>query len=947
MQTQLPCRLCADAAIAVAHAENLTSACEAIVSALFNTLLTESAMFQMTGSVCTRLAGPIDATTEQTWRTHLTTLPPTSVFGLLGDQDGTPATYVAIGARTDQRLFLVIEDDWTHSEEVLLACAEVISVGLDALPHRAQARQQNRLLVRSYRFLRELSRARGSEAVAKVVARHVGSVLDADRVSVARYDEHEDRLRIAATRGLGAEVAGSVSVRPGDWVLGHVHQSGKPLIVNEPAQLPAGHHHRTRYRPGPFAVIPIEHNRSSVGVLAVTDKRVRAPFTPLEQFALRALAPVIGAVMSAAQREEEANRLRYAATVDSLTGLHNRAYLDRRLHEEVGRSRRESNPLTVLMVDIDDFKVINDARGHAEGDAVLKHVGDVIRSAVRVFDVCARYGGDEFVIVMPNSDAASALACAERIRTRTEQSLDGTPLPRVTLSVGVATALPDSTPTEVLARADRALYAAKAMGKNAVRIDGTSDRLEHQDASIQLGSREGGAELPYILVADRDRVRMPLYRRRADQSQVGMLVARDGNQALRVMEQFGPPSLLVIDMTAPEMQGVSLVEWLQGKSTQARILAFSPSSVLRRYFAANRTDAPVTIIRPEASPSVIEAALTAALEHREAGSQTLEQTARPDLPDVRTLVSSLAPKVRRLIDASGVGVYLKDPEHERLHSGVSWTSDALLSRVHAYVPRVAERVIDSGEPVLIGQVGSSRFPAPEQPGEGHSLVAVPMKHRGQVVGAVCAFNDGPLALADNALTEFERLGECQLGGATEERVVTPSPPAAAPGMRRGDEQRRVPADVSDRGMEWQPTLLERQRGEFEVARELARARSERQQLSVVLFDVSAKPGAADSGGDYEAVASVADTFVRVVRPSDLPIRWSGSELLLVLPGVSRAAAHAVAERVRAAMQAGARHRVAVSGGVAEAELNEQFGNVVSRARERVMIALSHGHNRVG
>jgi len=236
-----------------------------------------------------------------------------------------------------------------------------------------------------------------------------------------------------------------------------------------------------------------------------------------------------------------------------------------------------------------------------------------------------------------------------------------------------------------------------------------------------------------------------------------------------------------------------------------------------------------------------------------------------------------------------------------------------------------------------------------------------MKHRGQVVGAVCAFNDGPLALADNALIEFERLGEWQPGGAIEERVAGPSSPAAAPGLRRGDEQRRVPADVSDGGpgapaaralrsgveMQWQPTLLERQRGEFEVARELARARSERQQLSVVLFDVSAKQGGDDSVGDYEAVASVADVFVRVVRPSDLPIRWSGSELLLVLPGVSRAAAHAVAERVRAAMQAGARHRVAVSGGVAEAELNEQFGNVVSRARERVMIALSHGHNRVG
>ena len=92
----------------------------------------------------------------------------------------------------------------------------------------------------------------------------------------------------------------------------------------------------------------------------------------------------------------------------------------------------------------------------------------------------------------------------------------------------------------------------------------------------------------------------------------------------------------------------------------------------------------------------------------------------------------------------------------------------------------------------------------------------------------------------------------------------------------------------------------------------------------------------------DTLQHVVDTFVRAVRQSDLPIRWSGNELLLVLPGLAGVEARAVAERVRAAMEVGGQRRVAVSGGVAELELNEQFGAAVGRARAKVAIALHHG-----
>jgi diguanylate cyclase (GGDEF)-like protein len=152
-------------------------------------------------------------------------------------------------------------------------------------------------------------------------------------------------------------------------------------------------------------------------------------------------------------------------------------------------------------------------------------------------------------------------------------------------------------------------------------------------------------------------------------------------------------------------------------------------------------------------------------------------------------------------------------------------------------------------------------------------------------------------------------------------------------------------------LDWQPTLLERQRGEFELARELARARRDQRQMSIVLFDIAQREQLQRSvrrdDAEYDQLLEdVVDSFVRAVRQSDLPIRWRGNELLLVLPGLSGTAAHAVAERVRAAMQAGGRHRVAVSGGVAELEPAEPFDAVMRRARERVTEALGNGHNRV-
>jgi diguanylate cyclase (GGDEF)-like protein len=258
-------------------------------------------------------------------------------------------------------------------------------------------------------------------------------------------------------------------------VIGHVYASGRPLLVPDVRRMQGTPAERRPYRTSSFAAVPMFAGSDTLGVLSATDKRDGSAFNRQDTVALRMLSVSAALALVAARNDTEVHRLAYAATVDSLTGLFNRPYVDTRLHQEVERAKRAASSLTVLMADVDDFKKINDTYGHQIGDAVLKTVGSILRSAVRVFDVCARYGGDEFAIVMPSSDQASAAACAERIRQRVAEAYlhdeSVFRLPPLTLSIGAGVIQRGDTPADLVRRADQCLYQAKAEGKNRVRMN--------------------------------------------------------------------------------------------------------------------------------------------------------------------------------------------------------------------------------------------------------------------------------------------------------------------------------------------------------------------------------------------------------------------------------------------------------------------------------------------
>ena len=164
------------------------------------------------------------------------------------------------------------------------------------------------------------------------------------------------------------------------------------------------------------------------------------------------------------------DRVKSMAIRDALTGLYNYGYFKEALHYEVEKSRRYKTPLSLLFLDIDDFKRVNDTLGHLKGDKIMRQVGAILKKGIRQADLLCRYGGDEFVMLLSQTPPDQAMVLAERLRQRIAQS-PMNPLEqglKVTVSIGVAGLEPEMSAEGLVKAADESHYRAKQAGKNRV-----------------------------------------------------------------------------------------------------------------------------------------------------------------------------------------------------------------------------------------------------------------------------------------------------------------------------------------------------------------------------------------------------------------------------------------------------------------------------------------------
>ena len=323
------------------------------------------------------------------------------------------------------------------------------------------------------------------------VARAVVSTLDLDTVlqailtsamrfaetpagSVALYDDRKMELSLHAHAGLSASFIKKErwDVTPGG-LTEKVLSAGEILFIENTAETP--------FFNNPVALdegirslicVPLVVQKRTVGVLYLDD------FVPrqFDREKLNLLSVLSSFAAMAIYNAKLHNRTKMMAITDALTGLHNHRYFRQQFPLELRRAKRYQKPISLVMLDVDDFKKFNDTYGHSTGDLILASIGEVIAMTLRRVDFAFRYGGEEFVILLPETKLESAIPVADRIRERIERetvtALKGIADCGVTVSVGVVSHPENgSGQDELFNKVDALLYRAKREGKNRVYFD--------------------------------------------------------------------------------------------------------------------------------------------------------------------------------------------------------------------------------------------------------------------------------------------------------------------------------------------------------------------------------------------------------------------------------------------------------------------------------------------
>lgn len=270
-------------------------------------------------------------------------------------------------------------------------------------------------------------------------------------------------------RAWADENASVTPLAPGESrVAGWLHEHRRPLLVDDLAhdpRFPSDLH--PAVAAGPALFVPVRDRGKQTGYLAVYRRAGEAPFGEVEERTLVLLAAWTGMALGSLRLSLKVEKL---AITDDLTRVYNYRFLKTALRREMKRAMRFGQELSLVMLDVDNLKTYNDRHGHLRGSYVLKRLARILAAQVRSFDLIAKYGGDEFTLILPQTGKEGALVVAERMRQAVEAY--GFPLAApglITVSLGMATYPADARDGRELVRAaDMALYRAKQLGRNRI-----------------------------------------------------------------------------------------------------------------------------------------------------------------------------------------------------------------------------------------------------------------------------------------------------------------------------------------------------------------------------------------------------------------------------------------------------------------------------------------------
>jgi diguanylate cyclase (GGDEF)-like protein len=348
-----------------------------------------------------------------------------------------------------------------------VALADLTGAGLGRLEAEARARSRARQDEALVRAARALNASLELGEVLRTLAREAALAVDGDIAGV--YLGNAETGGVATAGHNVADGWHGIALAAGEGAAGQVLATGRAFMTADyhgETVVPGGHESLAAFRSA--VAVPMAWNDELKGALSVgwtTQRRIEAE----DVRTLEAIADLATVACCNAETYEEVQQ---AARTDALTGLLNHGAMQVRLREEIARAQRDGTVLSCVILDLDDFKRVNDSRGHQAGDELLRGVSDLLRAELRPYDQVARYGGDEFVLLLPGSDEEAASQVAERVRDSVAaQTVPGSRLELAgACSLGVAQWHEPLDAAMLLEHADRALLLAKRTGKGRVAI---------------------------------------------------------------------------------------------------------------------------------------------------------------------------------------------------------------------------------------------------------------------------------------------------------------------------------------------------------------------------------------------------------------------------------------------------------------------------------------------